>query len=183
MAKKAAKKPARKASKPVKKSASTASKKSVKKTSKKSPSTRGGSPAYMTPKPVSTGKGASVAEIGAAVVDTINNGKSDLALWDKYWSNAVESIEGMGVSMLWSGRKAMEGKSAHWMSTHTIHGATAEGPFLGATGFAVKFRMDVTDNEKNQRFTMDEVGVYTVKKGKVVREEFMYGNVTNLPPA
>ena len=61
---------------------------------------------------------------------------------------------------------------------HTLHGASAEGPYIGATGFAVKFRVDVTENASGKRLLMEEVGVYTVENGKIVREEFMYGKTT-----
>lgn len=128
----------------------------------------------LMPKEVKTGKGASPMEIGQAVVASINAGKPDTELWDKFWSNKIESIEGVGVSMKWSGRKAMEAKGAEWMSTHKIYSASAEGPFVGATGFAIKFSMDVEDTTTGKREAMNEVGVYTVKNGKVVCEEFMY---------
>ena len=55
-----------------------------------------------------------------------------------------------------------------------MHGASAEGPFVGATGFAVKFTIDLETKSTGKRETMTEVGVYTVKNGKIVQEEFMY---------
>jgi hypothetical protein len=67
-------------------------------------------------------------------------------------------------------------KAAWWVSSHTLHGASAEGPYIGATGFAVKFRVDVTENASGKRLLMEEVGVYTVENGKIVREEFMGGS-------
>ena len=57
-------------------------------------------------------------------------------------------------------------------------GGVAEGPFVGATGFAVKFRMDIKDNSTGRRTLMEEIGVYTVLKGKIIQEEFMYGAMT-----
>ena len=35
--------------------------------------------------------------------------------------------------------------------------------------------MDVTVKETGARMTMDEIGVYTVKNGKIVEERFFYG--------
>ena len=83
-------------------------------------------------------------------------------------------IEGVGVEMAWVGEKAVRAKGEEWMNDHEIHGATAEGPFVGATGFAVKFVMDVTTKSTGERRTMNEIGVYTVEDGKIVIEEFMY---------
>jgi hypothetical protein len=154
-------KAAKKESKAAKKAAK--GDKKVKKQSKK-----------LAPKEVKTGKGATPMEIGQAVVASINAGKPDKELWDAYWSKKVESIEGVGVNMKWTGRKAMEAKGEAWMATHKIYSASAEGPYVGATGFTVRFTMDVEDTTTGKRQTMNEVGVYTVKGGKVVCEEFMY---------
>lgn len=135
--------------------------------------------AMIEPKPVGgpfpvVGSSPSAGEIGAAVVAHLRSGAtSDTPLWDKYWSDRVESIEGMG--MLWRGRKAMEAKCEDWMSKHQVHGLRVEGPFVGASGFAVHMTMDVEEKQTGKRFSMTEVGVYTVEGGRVVREEFMYG--------
>jgi hypothetical protein len=37
----------------------------------------------------------------------------------------------------------------------------------------VRFDIDVTDKTSGQRFQGGEVGIYKVKNGKVVREEFL----------
>jgi hypothetical protein len=170
MAKKSKKKAA---PKPAKKAAKKAGKKMGKKAAKKSggrPAGRGG------PMPVKMGAGSSPAEIGAAVVESINAGRPDHELWDRWWSPRAESIEGGTVALCWTGRKAIEAKNQGWSAAYTIHSASAEGPYLGASGFAVKYRIDAEEKATGKREVMEEVGVYTVQKGKVVREEFMYGS-------
>jgi hypothetical protein len=37
----------------------------------------------------------------------------------------------------------------------------------------VQYDIDVTDRNSKKRMQMSEVGVYTVKDGKIVREEFL----------
>ena len=157
---KAAKRPAPR--KPARKPAKKVARKAAKKAS-------------TAPRPISSGKGASPEAIGRAIVDGFNRGTKDHELWDAHWSAKAESIEG-GPGMMWTGRKAMDEKAAWWVSSHTLHGASAEGPYIGATGFAVKFRVDVTENASGKRLLMEEVGVYTVENGKIVREEFMGGS-------
>jgi hypothetical protein len=177
MAKKVTKKSAKKSSKPAKKAAKPV-KKPAKKAAKKAAPKAASSMSAARPQtgPVSSGGGASPQEIGAAVVAHINAGAgSDAPLWDKYWSPDFVSIEGMG--MQWAGRKDVQAKNDEWMSKHVIHGGSAEGPYVGATGFSIKYKMDVESKEQG-RILMEEVGVYTVQNGKVVREEFMYGTVT-----
>ncbi len=168
MAKKMSKKPAKKT--PAKKPAKKAASKPARKPTKKSPA----------PKPVKTGRGPTPAEIGTAVVANINAGRPDKLIWDKFWSPAVASVEGAGVALGWTGRKAMEAKCNEWLAGHTIHGCAAEGPYLGASGFSVKLRMDVEDKSTGRRTLMEEIAVYTVLNGKIIREEFMYGSSTTL---
>ena len=48
------------------------------------------------------------------------------------------------------------------------------GPFPNEDRFAVRFTFDVTNKPSGQRMTMDEVGLFTVKNGKIAREEFFY---------
>lgn len=152
-----------------------AAKKSTKKTTKKS----SGKPkaAKASPKPgpfnVSTGRGPSPLEIGTDLVAMFNQGLLK-EIEDKYWSPQIESVEGFGVHMGWRGRQAVEGKNNWWMEDHVMHGGSAEGPYVGSTGFAVRFRLDVETKSTGKREWMEEVGVYTIKDGKIIREEFMY---------
>jgi hypothetical protein len=167
MAKKTAKKSSKKAI------AKPAGKKPAKKASAKKAS---GKKDPHAPVPVSTGKGASAADIGRDLVAHFNAGKNDAELWAKHFNfKALESIEGLGVGMKWVGGKAVEAKNQWWIADHVVHGARAEGPFVGSTGFAVRFTMDVETKSTGKRETMNEVGVYTVQNGKIIREEFMYG--------
>jgi SnoaL-like domain len=162
MAKKTSKKPAPKTSAP-------------KKTAKKKPAAakaKAGGGGGGGVKPVTTGKGATPAQIGADLVALFNAGKFDEPS-NKYWAKDIESIEGVGMSF--KGRKAVDAKNEEWMRTNKIHSASADALFVGATGFAVKFRMDVENTATGQRIPMEEVGVYTVMNGKIIREEFMYG--------
>ena len=171
-----AKKPAAKKS-PSKKSASAkpvnkkpAPKKSTPK--KSAPKAKGGGSAGLAPFSVKTGSGLSPVEIGSKLVADFNVGKADIT--DELWSKDITSIEGLGVNLGWKGRKAVDEKNNQWHVTHKIHGASAEGPYVGSTGFTVKFKMDVEDTSNGQRIIMEEVGVYTVKNGKIITEEFMY---------
>lgn len=150
------------------KGAKKANKDSAKKAKKAKKQTK-----KLTPKEIKTGKGSTPFELGSSLVSLYNQGKFQ-EIEEMMWSPKIESIEGFGVSMMWSGKKAVRTKGEDWMATHKIHETKAEGPFVGATGFAVKFFMDVEDMNTGKREPMHEVGVYTVKNGKIVREEFMY---------
>jgi hypothetical protein len=172
MAKKTSKKAA---AKPAKKAGKAGAKKvAAKPAPRKTKGGASGAAKSGGPYTVKTGSGPSPAEIGADLVSMFNQGKIK-EIEGKWWSPAIESVEGMG--MAWRGRAAVEGKNAEWYANNSLNGASAEGPFVGASGFAVKFKMDVQEKASGKRIVMDEVGVYTVQNGKIVREEFMYGGM------
>jgi len=176
MAKKSAKK-----SKPAKKAAmkkapakkSSPPKRSAKKSAPKKASAKQASP-LVGMVPVTTGSGPTAGQIARDIVEMFNKGQMK-EIEDKYWSPGVISVEGEGVGLAWHGRKAVEEKNAGWMATHRLHGASAEGPYVGSSGFAIKFKMDVEDTTNGSRVLMEEVGVYQIMNGKIIREEFMYG--------
>ena len=50
-----------------------------------------------------------------------------------------------------------------------------EGPFPhGSDRFAVYFKYDVTNKPSGRRMQMNEIGLFTVRNGKVSKEEFFY---------
>ena len=73
------------------------------------------------------------------------------------------------------GLEAIRGKHAWWNGAMEVHSASVDGPFFhGDDRFGLIFEVDVTTRETGDRSTMKELGVYTVKDGKIVREEFFY---------
>jgi limonene-1,2-epoxide hydrolase len=172
MAKKLSKKSGKVASKKgtVKKAApkkSASAKKAVAKKPAASEFVAGG------PFPVSTGGGASVMDIAQQFMALVREGK-EMAIYDNLMHDQVASCEGIGSELEWRGRNATLAKGEEWMKENKIHGARSEGPFVGATGFTVKYEMDVETVKTGERKNFVEVGVYTVRDGKIVREEFMY---------
>ena len=161
MAKKASKK-ASTTKKPAKKAAKKAGKKPAKKSSAKA----------LAPKPVKTGKGHTPGELGAALVAHVNRMGNDADLWKQHFHPKFVSIEGQG--MAWTGRKAVQAKCDAWIAEHQVHSCKASGPYVGATGFGVMFDMDVQVKATGQRIKMQEIGVYTVKNGKITEAKFFY---------
>jgi len=128
------------------------------------------------PRPVSSGKGPTPTEVGAGVVEMLKAGKPESEIWAKWFSPKLVSIENMPTGGLaWHGIKAVRAKGEAWMQEHAVHGVEVEGPYAGATGFAVRYTMNIEHKPTGNTQSMTEVGVYTVRNGKVVLEEFMYG--------
>ncbi len=94
---------------------------------------------------------------------------------ERFWAADIVSIEAMdGPMARLQGRDAVKAKSDWWVANHEVHGGTTEGPYVNGDGFALVFSLDVTPKQTGQRMSMREVGLYTVRDGKVVEERFFY---------
>jgi hypothetical protein len=71
------------------------------------------------------------------------------------------------------GKEGVRGKIDWWVNAMEVHSFDAKGPFVGHDRFVVQYDADVTDKNSKERRKLSEVGVYTVKDGKIVREEFL----------
>lgn len=118
-----------------------------------------------------------IAEIAARFVALCQEGKFDEA-GDTFWSDDVVSIEPMpgGGTNRAEGRAALLAKRAWWYANHEMHGASCTGPYVGEDQFAVRFTLEVTAKQSGQRMSLDEIGLYTVRDGRIVEEKFLYGS-------
>jgi hypothetical protein len=94
---------------------------------------------------------------------------------DLYDDNVV-SVEASGMgggSPETRGKEGVRGKVDWWVNAMEVHSFDAKGPFVAHDRFVVQYDADVSDKNTKQRHKMSEVGVYTVKNGKIVREEFL----------
>ncbi|HEV7387053.1 MAG TPA: nuclear transport factor 2 family protein [Gemmatimonadaceae bacterium] len=94
------------------------------------------------------------------------------------YSPDIVSIESMGNETMpreSKGIDAIRGKNQWWAENNEVHSATVDGPFIGNDDkFAVYYNYDVTFKPTGKRNNMEEMALYTVKDGKVVREQFFY---------
>ena len=71
------------------------------------------------------------------------------------------------------GKEGVRGKVDWWVNAMDVHSFDAHGPFVAHDRFVVQYDADVSDKNTKERRQLSEVGVYTVKDGKIVREEFL----------
>ena len=94
------------------------------------------------------------------------------------YSTDVVSVESMGNEQMpreMKGIDAIRGKNQWWGENNEVHSANIEGPFVGNDDkFAVYYNYDVTSKPSGKRNNMEEMALYTVKDGKIVREQFFY---------
>jgi ketosteroid isomerase-like protein len=86
---------------------------------------------------------------------------------------SVEARTMDGSSPETRGIKGVREKVDWWTNTMEVHSFKVSDPFVAHDRFVVQYDIDVTDKESKKRMQMSEVGVYTVKDGKIVREEFL----------
>jgi len=118
----------------------------------------------------------STMEVGKKLVELCRQGKAAEAI-EALFSKDVVSVEPMampGMPAEMKGIQAVMGKNKWWGDNHTIHSAEVNGPFPHGDRFAVFFKFDATNKPSGQRMKMEEAALYTVKDGKIVREEFFY---------
>ena len=95
-------------------------------------------------------------------------------------SENVVSVEARGDETMpaeTSGRDVIRGKNEWWINNHKIHSAVVKGPYPNGERFAVIYDFVVTPVAgpmAGKKMRMEEVALYTVADGKVVREEFFY---------
>jgi SnoaL-like domain len=91
------------------------------------------------------------------------------ALYDK----DVVSVEADPGAPETKGKEGVRCKIDWWVKAMEVHSFKASEPFVGHDRFVVQYDAEVTDKQSKQRRKLSEVGVYTVKNGKIVREEFL----------
>ena len=119
----------------------------------------------------------SIQTLAHQFVEMCNQGKN-FDVMEAMYSPDIVSVEADGKE--WKGKQPVIQKSRDWAKVNTFHGEQARGPYFGgpanaASGqFAVHFTLDVTRNSTGQRTKLEEVALYTVKDGKITREQFFY---------
>ena len=114
-------------------------------------------------------------EVAKKLADYCRNGEWMKAVDDLYAEDIVSvephAMENMPVEM--RGIDQVRGKTEWWEKNFDVHSTKVGGPFLARDTFVVQFDVDVTEKASKKRIQMSEVGIYTVKDGKVSREEFL----------
>ena len=117
------------------------------------------------------------ATVAEELVSFCRAGKNLDAI-NSLYSPDIVSIESMGNETMpreQKGIDAIRGKNQWWSENNEVHSASVDGPFVGNDDkFAVYYNFDVTFKPTGKRNNMEEMALYTVKDGKVVREQFFY---------
>jgi hypothetical protein len=112
----------------------------------------------------------STEEVAKKVVELVRKQAWYEAL-DQLYDKEVVSVEATAPES--KGKEEVRKKIDWWVDAMEVHSFNASEPFVAHDRFVVQYDADVTDKNSKQRTQLSEVGVYTVKNGKIVREEFL----------
>jgi ketosteroid isomerase-like protein len=125
---------------------------------------------------MATAAPASTAAVAEELVSLCRAGRNLDAI-AKLYSPKIVSIEPVGSETMpaeTSGIDAVRQKNERWYEAYEVNAADVQGPFIGGQQFAVQHDFDTTSKATGERMRMTEMALYTVKDGKIVREQFFY---------
>jgi ketosteroid isomerase-like protein len=122
---------------------------------------------------------ATTREIGKKLCELCAAGRWDEAMEALYAEEVlqVEAAAMPGCPREMAGKDAIRQMTKQWQAHTTIHGQKVQGPYFhGDDKFACTMWLDCTSTEgpMKGRHQIEEVCVYTVQGGKIVRAEFFY---------
>jgi len=102
-----------------------------------------------------------------------------LEIQDTYYAEDVicqemEKAAAMGLAVVTQGREAIKAKGiARRATIETMHSYYCSEPIVAGEFFSVVLRQDLTFKGR-PRTTVEEIGIFQVKDGKIIKEQFFY---------
>lgn len=113
-----------------------------------------------------------IVEISKRLVELNKVNDMETIFGELYSPDAI-SVENWGPTPeVYTGLAAIHEKGVKWQEDVVeMHSVTCSEPLVADSSFAVTFAMDITYKSMG-RISATELAVYTVKDGKIVKEEF-----------
>ena len=120
-------------------------------------------------------------QVGERLVELCRKGGNLEAVSTLYDKDivSVEAMSGPDMPAETRGIDAVQKKNEWWLENHGVHSVNISGPFPHGDRFAVLYDYEITPKvgpKKDERVKMQEIAVYEVRDGKIVREEFFYAS-------
>lgn len=115
-------------------------------------------------------------------MQTLKVAEAMVAMWragklleagEAYWADDVVSIEPFQGDMArLQGKQALAGKGKWWVGAHAVRSLEVGEPYVNGDQFIVRFTFELTVRESGVEMSLDELGAFTVRNGKVVEEKY-----------
>lgn len=113
-------------------------------------------------------------EVAHRLVELCRQGAYETAQKELYSADAV-SIEPEGSpTPSVTGLEAIVTKGKVFLESFEVHGGTVSDAVVAGAFFSLAMTIDVTPRAGGPRFMMEEICVYEVSSGKIMREQFFY---------
>jgi len=113
-------------------------------------------------------------EIANRLVELCRNGQSDQAYKELFAKDAVAVEPAKWNVPDTKGLDALLEKSKKWTENISeFHGSSVSDPIIAGDHFALTMMVDVTTKDRG-RSKMEEICVYEVENGKIVKEQFFH---------
>ena len=114
-------------------------------------------------------------EVASRLVELCSTGQWDKAQEELYADHAVSlELPGTPFPERVEGMEAIRAKGEQWASmVEEFHGAVVEGPLVAGNHFSCTMKMDIT-MKQHPRHVSEEIAVFQVEDGKIVKEQFFY---------
>lgn len=118
----------------------------------------------------------STMEVAKTLVDLCKEGRNFDAMNTLYADDIVSVEAGAppGGDAVATGKPAVLAKGQWWVDNHDVHSREVRGPWPNGDQFIVNYKYQVTFKPTANHFVMEEAALYTVRDGKIAKEEFFY---------
>jgi ketosteroid isomerase-like protein len=113
-------------------------------------------------------------QIASRLVEFCRRGDYDAAHKELFAADAVSIEPDSTPETTVRGHAGLAEKGKMFAETFEVHGGTVSDPVVGGAFFSCAMTADVTEKKSRARMTLEEICVYEVRDGKIVREQFFY---------
>ena len=114
------------------------------------------------------------AKIASRLVELCRRGDYEAAQTELFADDAVSIEPDSTPETTVRGRAGLAEKSKMFAETFEVHGGVVSDPVVGGAFFSCAMTADVTEKKSGARMKLEEICVYEVRGGKIVREQFFY---------
>jgi ketosteroid isomerase-like protein len=115
-------------------------------------------------------------QVAKRLVELCRQGDHETAMKELYAPEIVheEAMAYNGGSPRTEGIEAVMKSGQEWEETFEVHSQEISEPIVAPGVFAITMKCDSTHKPSGKRIPMEEICVYAVNKGKIVKANFFY---------